>query len=219
MIHVFEVSQVYGEEQIALDHITYAFEAGSTTLITGHSGAGKTTLLNIISGQIKPTHGRVTLDGQRLDNLQERERCQLRQQMGVVTQRPQWLEGLSVRHNVELPLRLQGYSSEQALPRVLAALSKVGLPHVATRLPNQLSAGEQQRLNVARAIVHAPRCLFADEPTANLDANTAKSIHQLFAALSAANVTVVVATHDPEGWCLLPHRTLTLQKGQLQEPC
>ncbi|HEX7129759.1 MAG TPA: ATP-binding cassette domain-containing protein [Rhodanobacteraceae bacterium] len=187
-----------------LDDVSLDVNAGETVAITGASGSGKTTLLGILAGLDVPSTGSVRLDGQALETLDEEARAALRRRLvGFVFQSFHLLPALTAEENVLLPLELEG--ARDALPRAREALAAVGLRKRGAHYPHQLSGGEQQRVALARAFVHAPRILFADEPTGNLDRHTGKTIADLLFDLNRQHrTTLVVVTHDAElaGRCL-----------------
>ncbi|HEX6614434.1 MAG TPA: ABC transporter ATP-binding protein [Rhodanobacteraceae bacterium] len=181
-----------------LDNVSLDVNAGETVAITGASGSGKTTLLGILAGLDVPSSGSVRLDGQELETLDEEARAALRRKLvGFVFQSFHLLPALTAEENVLLPLELDGASDP--LPRAREALAAVGLRKRGAHYPHQLSGGEQQRVALARAFVHAPRILFADEPTGNLDRHTGKAINDLLFDLNREHhTTLVVVTHDAE---------------------
>ena len=138
-----------------------------------------------------------------------------RQSIGIILQNPHLLNDHTIYDNVALPLYIQGTSSHEIKKRVAAALGKVGLRDAAHHYPEALSAGEQQRIGIARAIINKPQLILADEPTGNLDPNLSKEIFSLFEAFQNVGVTVLVATHDLSLVAMLPHRVLTLKSGHL----
>ncbi|TAN05414.1 MAG: ATP-binding cassette domain-containing protein [Rhodanobacteraceae bacterium] len=180
-----------------LDDVSLEVNAGETVAITGASGSGKTTLLGLLAGLDLPSTGGVSLDGHALNALDEEGRARLRLRLvGFVFQSFHLLPGLTAEENVLLPLELDG--TPDATTRAGAALDAVGLTERAAHFPFQLSGGEQQRVAIARAFVHAPRILFADEPTGNLDHHSRDAIANLLFALNREHrTTLVLVTHDP----------------------
>ena len=197
-----------------LDDINLSIVAGTSVAILGASGSGKTTLLGLLAGLDTPNDGDVMIDGRSLNALDEDGRAQLRAELiGFVFQNFQLLFGLTALENVMLPLEL----SEAAQPRqsAIELLERVGLGKRTSHYPNQLSGGEQQRCAIARAFASRPRCLFADEPTGNLDSETGKHIIDLLFELnSEQGTTLVMATHD-EQLSHLCERRLYLEAGRL----
>ncbi len=179
-----------------LDDINFMVEAGTSVAILGASGSGKTTLLGLLAGLDTPTQGAVILDGNNLNDFDEDGRAALRaERVGFVFQNFQLLFGLTALENVMLPLEL----AQAPHPRKTAEdlLTRVGLQERFHHYPNQLSGGEQQRCAIARAFSTRPRCLFADEPTGNLDSETGRRIIELLFELnSELGTTLIMATHD-----------------------
>lgn len=202
---------------ILLHDINFSVEAGTSLAILGASGSGKTTLLGLLAGLDLPTEGEVILDGYGLNAFDEDGRAQLRaERVGFVFQSFQLLPGLTAVENVMLPLEL----ARAVQPRQTAEqiLSRVGLGQRFHHYPNQLSGGEQQRCAIARAFATQPRCLFADEPTGNLDSDTGKRIIELLFELNAEHgTTLIMATHDPH-LSRLCQKRLYLDAGRLVEP-
>ena len=180
----------------ALREVSYRFEPGSMTFVTGHSGAGKTTLLRLIMNQFAPTYGQVMVGDINLASLKPRHLPKYRQQLGIVFQEHRLLAERSVLENVMLPLRVTGRSRQLTESRALNALSIMGLGNKEALFPEQLSTGEQQRVGIARALVNRPRLLLADEPTGNLDPEMSKSVMRLFGEFQQIGATVIVASHD-----------------------
>jgi putative ABC transport system ATP-binding protein len=197
-----------------LDDINFSIVAGTSVAILGASGSGKTTLLGLLAGLDTPTDGDVLIDGRSLKALDEDGRAQLRAELiGFVFQNFQLLFGLTALENVMLPLELA--AAAQPRQSAIELLERVGLDKRSSHDPNQLSGGEQQRCALARAFASRPRCLFADEPTGNLDSETGKHIIDLLFELnSEQGTTLVMATHD-EQLSRLCERRLYLEAGRL----
>jgi putative ABC transport system ATP-binding protein len=199
-----------------LDDINFSIAEGISVAILGASGSGKTTLLGLLAGLDIPTQGEVIIAGRNLNDFDEDGRAQLRSELiGFVFQNFQLLHGLTALENVMLPLELV----QTPHPRKTAEelLVRVGLGERLQHYPNQLSGGEQQRCAIARAFVTRPRCLFADEPTGNLDSETGKRIIDLLFELnSEQGTTLIMATHD-ENLSQLCERRLTFEAGRLLE--
>jgi len=176
-------------------NVTFRVDAGETVAIVGPSGSGKTTLLGLLAGLDRPSGGIVRLDDTDIGALSEDERARLRRErIGFVFQSFQLIPTLTARENVEVPLQLRG---ERSGGRADELLERVGLGGRGHHFPAQLSGGEQQRVAIARAFVHAPRILFADEPTGNLDAATGQRVIDLLMELNRElGTTLVLVTHD-----------------------
>ncbi len=177
--------------RLILRDISLAVQPGEYVAIMGESGSGKSTLLNLIAGLEQPDSGHIMFDGQDIGALSDNQATQLRRRsMGFVFQAFHVLPHLSVAQNVALPLLLNGVSRHEALLRAAAMLAEVGLTGRDTSQPRELSGGEMQRVAIARALVHSPRLLLADEPTGNLDADTATQIlHVLRERIKADGAT------------------------------
>jgi cell division transport system ATP-binding protein len=190
------VAKRYPGGQEALKSVSFSIESGELAFLTGRSGAGKSTLLKLIPAIERPTSGSVIVNGQNVGALKRGAIPYLRRNIGLVFQDQKLLYDRSVFDNVMLPLAFSGQAPREAARRARAALDKVGLLTRERSNPIQLSGGEQQRLAIARAVVNRPALLIADEPTANLDAESAARILEIFIAFNQVGVTVLLATHD-----------------------
>ena len=196
MVSFSSVAKRYAGGQEALREASFSVEAGELAFVTGRSGAGKSTLLKLIPAIERPTSGTVVVQGQNVAALRPSAIPYLRRNVGQVFQDQKLLYDRSVFDNVMLPLAFSGSPAREAARRVRAALDKVGLLSRERLNPVQLSGGEQQRVAIARAVVNRPAVLVADEPTANLDAESAARILELFLSFQQVGVTVLIATHD-----------------------
>ena len=210
------VSKRYPNGYDALSDVSFTVEAGAFVFLTGPSGAGKSTLLKMINGVERSSRGQVHVAGQNISRLPARKIPGLRQGIGVVFQNHQLLFDRLVYDNVALPLFIAGMKPAEIGRRVRAALSKVGLTGREGDWPETLSGGEQQRVGIARAVVHRPQILLADEPTGNLDPDLSREIMSLFLQFSQLGVTVLIATHDLELVESMPARRLQLQDGRIR---
>jgi cell division transport system ATP-binding protein len=217
MISLSHVFKRYPGGREALRDVGFAIDSGELAFITGHSGAGKTTLLKLLVAIERPTAGTIIVNGQNIGTLKARAVPFLRRKFGLIFQDHKLLFDRTVFDNVALPLDIAGYGAKDAARRVRAALDKVGLLKYEKALPITLSGGEQQRLCIARAIVHRPAILLADEPTGNLDADYATEIGELFRSFNQVGVTVIVATHDQALLARLAPRVIALRNGTLAE--
>ena len=215
MITANAVSKRYPEGQEALRHVSFGIAAGEMVFITGHSGAGKSTLFRLLAAIERPTSGSIVVNGQNLAALRQSAIPYVRRNFGLVFQDQKLLFDRSVLDNVLLPLAIVGLPRKEALRRARAALDKVGLLAREMARPIALSGGEQQRLAIARAVVNRPAILLVDEPTANLDADSAAAILEIFRAFHQVGVTLVIATHDPQWMSRLRPRVLHLEHGRL----
>ncbi|WP_153115822.1 cell division ATP-binding protein FtsE [Rhodocyclus tenuis] len=214
MITASAVCKRYPEGREALKDVSFEIADGELTYITGRSGAGKTTLFRLIAAIERPTSGGIVVNGQNLAALGRKAIPYLRRNIGLVFQDQKLLFDRNALANVLLPLAIAGLPTREAERRALAALDKVGLQGRAKAMPVALSGGEQQRLAIARAVVNRPALLLADEPTANLDADSAADILGIFRAFHQVGVTVVVATHDPQPLAGVTPRVLRLEQGR-----
>jgi ABC-type lipoprotein export system ATPase subunit len=192
------VSKVYGDKSTfaALRDVDLEIESGEFLVITGRSGCGKTTLLNLASGLATPTSGRVTVDGVDLWSVGDAERSSLRNRtMGFVFQFPSLIPGLTLAQNVVLPLEFSHEEHPDAAARAAELLEMVGLGHRTEALPRELSAGQQQRVVIARALVNRPTLLLADEPSSDLDEETETEIMDVFGRVHAEGLTIMMVTH------------------------
>jgi putative ABC transport system ATP-binding protein len=184
----------------ALKDVSLTIQKQQLVSVTGKSGSGKSTLLNIIAGIDKPTEGSVSINGVRVDKLSESELASWRgRNIGVVFQFFQLLPTLTIIENVMLPMDFcNSYPKKERRKRALGLLEQVNISEQADKLPSALSGGQQQRAAIARALANDPPLIIADEPTGNLDSQTATAIFELFAALTRSGKTVIIVTHEKE---------------------
>ena len=215
MIEASNLTKRYPGGLEAVKDASFRIEAGQMVLITGHSGAGKTTLVKLVSTIERPTSGSLIVNGQNLTALRRSAMPHVRRHFGMVFQDQKLLFDRSALDNVLLPLQIAGLPHREAVRRAQAALDKVGLLAREKAHPIALSGGEQQRLAIARAVVNRPTVLIADEPTGNLDSESAAEILEIFADFHRVGVTVVVATHD-QTWIERYHpNVLRLDHGRV----
>lgn len=197
MLHVERVTKTFGSRTV-LDNIDLALRAGEYVAVMGESGVGKSTLLNLIAGLDTPDAGRVRIEGQDLAALDDAGRTRLRRaRLGFIFQAFHLLPHLTVEKNVALPLALNGIGGAQARERVDELLGAVGLRERRRARPRELSGGEMQRVAIARALVHRPALVLADEPTGNLDAESAQHVLTLLAAqLERDRAACILVTHS-----------------------
>jgi cell division transport system ATP-binding protein len=215
VIQFERVSKAYPNDQTALKDVSFRLPAGRMVFLTGPSGAGKSTLLRLIPQIERPTSGKVLINGTDIGRLAAWRIPQFRRRIGLIFQNPNLLDELSVFDNVALPLRIQHYPREETARRVRAALDKVGLLDREKARPMELSGGEQQRVNIARALVAKPSIVLADEPTGNLDPELALDIMRIFTEFNAAGVTMLIATHALGLISQFDAPRLTLREGRL----
>lgn len=215
MVSFSAVVKRYPGGQQALRDVSFSIEAGELVFLTGRSGAGKSTLLKLIPAIERPSSGSVIVNGQNVGILKRTAIPYLRRNLGLVFQDQKLLYDRSVYDNVMLPLSFSTHAPREAARRARAALDKVGLLAHEKANPIQLSGGEQQRLAIARAVVNRPAVLVADEPTANLDAESAARVLDIFVAFNQVGVTVLLATHDQGLVERYGKRVLNLKDGKL----
>lgn len=199
----------------ALSEVSFELSQGDMLLVEGHSGAGKSTLLKLIAAIERPTAGSVLVNGQNVGALKRSAIPYLRRNLGVVFQDQKLLFDRSAFDNVMLPLAIAGFPPREASKRARAALDKVGLLSREKANPVALSGGEQQRLAIARAVVNRPNLLLADEPTAHLDADTARDVAEIFLEFHRVGVTVLIATYDGRPFAAANPRALVLDHGRM----
>ncbi|HEX9818719.1 MAG TPA: ABC transporter ATP-binding protein [Methylomirabilota bacterium] len=209
-------------ERVVLRDVSLTIAGGEIVVLVGRSGSGKSTLLNLIAGIDRPTAGTVAVNGTDLTALDEQARTRFRRRhIGFVFQFFNLIPLLTVEENLLLPLDLNGRADEKGVARARALLERVGLAGRGDSFPERLSGGEQQRVAIARALIHEPDIILADEPTGNLDADTAAGVLDLLDALAReAGRTVLMATHSREV-IGVADRIFTIERGALVErpPC
>lgn len=219
IIEVKNLSKLYGQQGAvcrALHEVSLEIEAGAFVAVMGPSGSGKTTLLNIISTIDKPTQGRVIIGGRETETLKEKELALFRRELiGFVFQEFNLLDNMTIRDNIALPLTLNNIKAEEILRKVQELTELLGIDNQLAKYPYQLSGGQKQRAAVCRALVNAPRILFADEPTGALDSKAASELLACFRDVrNRYGTTVVMVTHDAAAasYC---DRVMFLKDGML----
>ncbi|PZN09444.1 MULTISPECIES: cell division ATP-binding protein FtsE [Thermaerobacter] len=215
MIEFINVSKVYPNGVTALEDVSLHVERGEFVFLVGPSGAGKSTLVRLIYREETPTQGVVMVDGLNVGRLRRRDVPFLRRQMGVVFQDFKLLPNRTAYENVAFAMFVTGHTPRQIRRRVPEVLELVGLRDKAGALPSELSGGEQQRVAVARAVVNHPKILLADEPTGNLDPETAWGIMELLVEINRRGTTVLVATHAQTIVNALKRRVVRLEGGRI----
>lgn len=213
MIQFSEVSKYYDNE-IALKDVTFSVTKGDLVYVTGPSGAGKTTLLKLIYRAERPDEGRVLVAGWDVGKLMQSTIPYLRRNVGIVFQDFKLLFNRTVFDNIALALRVHGLHPKEIKEDVNEVLRETGLKHKAHDFPQHLAGGEQQRVVIARAMVSKPTVLLADEPTGNLDPDTAAIIMKLFREINAQGTTVLIATHHKELFSETGRRVIHLKDGE-----
>ena len=218
MIVAKDLTKIFqsGDQQIiALNKLNFSVPEGQFLTITGKSGSGKSTLLYQLGLLDMPTSGQVIIDGRDLVPVSENERTMARlNDLGYIFQDYAILPTLTALENTIIPLLMQGYDTKEAEAKAVKALTRVGLSDRMNNLPSQLSGGQQQRVAIARAIAHAPKIIFADEPTANLDSETSDQVIKTFLDLNKEGQTIVMVTHEPE-YAKMAHRTILMADGKI----
>lgn len=218
MIQLKGVSKSY-EEKLVLHPTTLTIARGEMLFLMGHSGAGKTTLLKLIGLLERPSSGDIYFGQTKITGLGPRQIPLYRRQVGFIFQDPKLIADKTIFENVALPLHINGCPDRDIERRVRAALSKVNLVNKEHHFPSQLSGGEQQRVGIARAIVHKPPILIADEPTGNLDPELSKDIFKLFTIFNQLGMTIIIASHDQALIHQYASRKLILNQGKLSTAC
>jgi len=215
MIKLEQVSKRYAGGVDALKQINFTLDKGEMAFLTGHSGAGKSTLLKLLAKLQSPSAGEIMVNNVQLNQLKKNQIAHYRSQLGIIFQSPSLLNDRTIFDNVGLPLQIQGWEHSMIPKRVHAALDMVGLLNKEKMFPAQLSAGEQQRISIARAIVHKPALVLADEPTGNLDPSLSLEIMKMLDQFNQVGVSILIATHDLALIAGMKHRIFMLKEGRL----
>lgn len=215
MIKYVNISKQYGNGSKALDKINISIEKGEFVFIVGSSGAGKSTLMKLLLKEIEPTEGKIFLNKMDITRVKNRRTPYIRRNLGIVFQDFRLLPNKTVYENVAFAMEIIGASGREIRRQVPIILSMVGLSGKAHNYPNQLSGGEHQRVAIARAIVNNPSVLIADEPTGNLDPDTAWEIMKLIKEINRRGTTVVMATHAKEIVNAMKRRVIALEAGKV----
>jgi len=215
VIKMQQVSKIYPNGVTALREVNLTINQGEFVYIVGPSGAGKSTFMKMMYREEKPTSGSFLFKGLEVGKLKNRQIPELRRQIGVIFQDFKLLTSLTVYENVAFALEVVGEDKEQIRKKVMEVLDLVKLKHKARNYPNELSGGEQQRISIARAIVNRPSLVIADEPTGNLDPDTAWEIMEVFEEIHRRGTTVVMATHNRDIVNKMRHRVLAIEGGKV----
>lgn len=215
MLSLRNVSKIYPPAQTALSGVSLEAKQGDFVFVAGASGAGKSTLLKLLYGAETPSSGDLVVCDEPLHASNKSKLLMFRRHLGIIFQDYKLLPRQTVLDNVSLSLEVQGVTRAARHRRARMLLEEIGLGDKADQFPPVLSGGEQQRVAVARALIHRPRLILADEPTGNLDHEMAKIVFDLLMEANAAGVTVVVATHDLAMIEGLGYRTVVLDRGRI----
>ena len=215
MIEFKGVSKVYDNNVKALSNVNIKINSGDFVFLVGPSGAGKSTFIKMLLKEVEPTMGEIRVADKELSKVTRRQTPYYRRKIGMVFQDFRLIPTLNVYENVAFAMRVVEASQREIRKRVPMVLSLVGLSHKSNMFPNELSGGEQQRVSLARAIVNNPSVLIADEPTGNLDPETAKEIMGLLEDINKAGTTILMATHAKDIVDNMQKRVIAIDKGMI----
>lgn len=216
LIELKDVTKTYKNGVTALSDVNLEIKKGEFVFITGGSGSGKSTFVKLLYRQEKPTRGSVMVGGIDVAKLKNRKIYKLRRKIGIVFQDYKLLEKLTVYENIAFVLEIYGMKQSEMRPKILHALEQVGLKEKARSYPLELSGGEQQRVNIARAIVSEPKVLICDEPTGNLDPKTSLEIMKVIEDINKnTGTTIIMVTHDEAIVNRLKKRVVIIDKGRI----
>ncbi len=215
MVLMQNVRKVYeSSNTVALDNVSLTIEDGEFVFLVGPSGSGKTTLMKLITGEVRPTSGKVIVNDFDMSTIKRRKLPKMRRTLGVVFQDYRLIENMNVYDNVAFAMRVVGAPNREIRERVPYILELVGLGGREKRMPVELSGGEQQRVGIARALVNSPRMIVADEPTGNLDPVRSLELMLLLEKINEMGTTVVVVTHEKELVNAFSKRVITIDSGE-----
>ncbi|TRZ78018.1 cell division ATP-binding protein FtsE [bacterium] len=215
MIKFENITKVYPKKVVSLDHVSLTILDGEFVCLVGQSGAGKSTLLKMLTAEENPTEGRVFLGDTEVSNLSSGELPYLRRRIGVVFQDYKLLPKKTVAENIAFALEISGEKGNIIKEKVSQVLRLVGLTSKANSFPQEMSGGEKQRVVIARALIHEPELIIADEPTGNLDRINAQEIIQLLLKINSLGNTIILATHDKEIVDHIEKRVISLKNGKV----
>ncbi len=215
MIRFKNISKIYNNNVKALSDVNVDIEKGEFVFLVGPSGSGKSTFIKMILKEVEPTNGKVIVGDTDLSTLTRKQVPYFRRKVGMVFQDFRLIPNLNVYENVAFAMKVVEASPREIRKRVPMVLSLVGLSHKYKMFPNELSGGEQQRVSLARAIVNNPSLLIADEPTGNLDPETAKEIMTLLDDINKAGTTILMATHAKEIVDNMQKRVIAIEGGEI----
>lgn len=215
MIEFVDVTKVYDNNTLALKNVSLTIEKGDFTFLVGSSGAGKSTIMKMLFKEINPTQGKLIFNNTDVTNLKKNQIPFYRRKIGVIFQDFKLIPTLNVYENVAFALRVTGETTKDIRKKVPIALSLVGLSSKYKSFPNELSGGEQQRVSIARAIVNNPTVLIADEPTGNLDPETAMGIMDTLITINKSGTTILMATHAKDIVDSMRKRVVAIENGTI----
>ena len=216
MVQMNNVTMVYGNSDVAaLDGVSLSISEGEFAFLVGPSGSGKTTIIKLLTGEIRPTEGEITVNGFNMGEMKRRKMPKMRRTIGVVFQDFRLIENMTVYDNVAFAMRVVGATGKEIKARVPKVLELVGLEGREKRLPTELSGGEQQRVAIARALVNNPKRIIADEPTGNLDPVRSLELMLLLEKINDMGTTVLVVTHEKELVNAFSKRVIAIDGGHL----
>ena len=216
MVQMNDITKVYETSgTVALDSVDLTINEGEFVFLVGPSGSGKTTIMKLITGEIHPSSGSITVNDFDMSRVKRRKLPKMRRTLGVIFQDYRLIENMSVYDNVAFAMRVVGASGKEISKRVPYVLELVGLEGREKRLPNELSGGEQQRVAIARALVNSPRMIVADEPTGNLDPVRSLELMLLLEKINEMGTTILVVTHEKELVNAFSKRVIAIDGGHL----
>lgn len=215
MIELKHVAKVYESGTRALDDVNLKIDDKEFVFLVGNSGSGKTTIIKLLTAELRPTAGMISVNGFHLEKIRQREIPLMRRTLGVVFQDFRLIDTMSVFENVAFAMRVINAPERKIKERVPYVLELVGLENKGRRPPRELSGGEQQRVAIARALVNNPSTIIADEPTGNLDPKRSHEIMKLLDRINALGTTVIVVTHEMGLVNRFTKRVVTLNEGRI----
>ena len=215
MIEFKNVTMVYDQGNRALENVSLKIDDGEFVFLVGPSGSGKSTIIRLLTAELEPTSGSISVNGYQLDRIKSRQIPYLRRTVGVIFQDFRLIENKTVFDNVAFSMRVVGASNKEIKKRVPYVLDLVGLENRGRRYPNEISGGEQQRVAIARALVNNPAMIIADEPTGNLDPVRSYEIMMLLERINALGTTVMVVTHERELVNRFTKRVIAIDEGKV----
>lgn len=216
MVQMKNVTMVYENSDVAaLDNFSLTINEGEFAFLVGPSGSGKTTIIKLLTGEIRPSDGKVIVNGFNMGEIKRRKMPKMRRTLGVIFQDFRLIENMTVYDNVAFAMRVVGASNREIKARVPHVLELVGLDGREKRLPAELSGGEQQRVAIARALVNDPQLIIADEPTGNIDPELSYEIVELLKGINECGTTILMVTHEHD---LVRHfggRIININSGEI----